>query len=120
QGKDSEMQREAILEVLNRPLSQELIQSNIPARVAYAGADGRPRVVPLAFHWNGAQFFICSIPDSPKERALKRDPHVALTIDTNSFPPRVLLVRGTASLDLIDGVPPEYLAASRKQVGEAG
>jgi hypothetical protein len=40
-----------------------------------------------------------------------------LTIDTNAFPPHVLLVRGTAAIDIVDGVPPEYLAASRKAVG---
>jgi hypothetical protein len=39
---------------------------------------------------------------------------VAITIDTQSFPPRVLLVRGAASLELVDGVPDEYVAASRK------
>jgi hypothetical protein len=32
----------------------------------------------------------------------------------------VLLVRGSASLETVDGVPPEYLEASRKSVGEAG
>ena len=37
--------------------------------------------------------------------------------DTNAFPPHVLLVRGTAAIDIVDGVPPEYLAASRKGVG---
>ena len=37
--------------------------------------------------------------------------------DTNAFPPHVLLVRGTAAIDIVDGVPPEYLAASRKAVG---
>jgi len=29
----------------------------------------------------------------------------------------VLLVRGTTATDIVDGVPPEYLAASRKGVG---
>jgi hypothetical protein len=28
-----------------------------------------------------------------------------------------LLVRGTAAIDIVDGVPPEYFAASRKVVG---
>ena len=42
---------------------------------------------------------------------------VAFTVDTNAFPPHVLLVRGTAAIDIVDGVPPEYFAASRKGVG---
>jgi hypothetical protein len=39
-----------------------------------------------------------------------------MTIDTESHPPKALLVRGTVSLETVDGLPPEYLAASRKQV----
>jgi hypothetical protein len=33
------------------------------------------------------------------------------------FPAACLVVRGTAAIDIVDGVPPEYLAASRKGVG---
>jgi hypothetical protein len=40
-----------------------------------------------------------------------------LTIDTNAFPPHVLLVRGTATIEVVDGVPPDYLAASKNIVG---
>jgi hypothetical protein len=49
--------------------------------------------------------------------ALAANPKVAMTIDTNTFPPHVLLVRGTVTLEEVDGVPLEYLEASRKQVG---
>jgi hypothetical protein len=113
------MQREDVMNVLNDPLAQELMRSNIPARVAYTSVDGSPRVVPLGFLWNGEQFVICTIPGAPKVRALCAHPEVALTIDTDTFPPHVLLVRGSASLETVDGVPPEYLEASRKQVSEA-
>ena len=44
---------------------------------------------------------------------------MALTIDAVTFPPRVLLVRGRASLETVEGVPPEYLEASHKQIAEA-
>jgi hypothetical protein len=114
------MQHNKVLQVLNDPLAQELIQSRIPVRLAYTSIDGSPRVVPLGFHWNGEQFVVCTVPESPKVRALASNPLVALTIDTETFPPHVLLVRGTASLETVDGVPPEYLEASRKSVGEAG
>src|SRR5437588_10773107 len=43
------------MQVLNDPLAQELMGSNIPARVAYTSVDGSPRAVPLGFHWNGEQ-----------------------------------------------------------------
>ncbi len=33
---------------------------------------------------------------------------VALTIDTEAHPPKVLLIRGQAELDVVDGIPDEY------------
>jgi hypothetical protein len=40
---------------------------------------------------------------------------VSLTIDTQGhWPPRVLLIRGAARVDLVDGVPDAYIEASRK------
>jgi hypothetical protein len=113
-------QRDDVLRVLRDRPAQELLQSSIPVRLAYTGLDGAPRVVPLGFLWDGERFVICTIPDSPKVRALEADPRVALTLDTESFPPRILLVRGTATLRRVDGVPAEYLAASRKQIGAEG
>ena len=108
------------LNVLNDPLAQELLQSGIPARLAYTGVDGFPRVVPIGFHWTGERFVLSTVPGAPKVRALTANPKVAMTIDTETFPPHVLLVRGTVSLRVVDGVPPEYLAAARKQVSAEG
>ena len=114
------MHRDEVGRVLNDRAAQELLQSSIPVRLAYTGLDGSPRVVPLGFHWDGERFVICTIPGSPQVRALEANPDVAMTIDTQSFPPHILLVRGTATLRVVDGVPAEYLAASRKQVGAEG
>jgi len=61
--------------------------------------------------------FFVPVPHAPKVPALKANPKAAFSVDTNAFPPHVLLVRGTAATDIVDGVPPEYLAASRKGVG---
>jgi hypothetical protein len=110
------MQQDQILGVLNDPLAQELMQSRTPVRLAYTGLDGFPRVIPLGFHWNGAELIVCTTPNAPKVRALAANSNVAMTIDTEAFPPQALLIRGTASVETVDGVPPEYLAASRKQV----
>jgi hypothetical protein len=111
------MQQQDVARVLSDPLSQELMQSSIPARSAYMGADGFPRAIPIGFHWNGAEFVLCTVPHAPKVPALKANPKVALTVDTNAFPPHVLLVRGIAAIDIVDGIPPEYFAASRKAIG---
>lgn len=111
------MRQENVIQVLNDPLAQELLNSAIPARLAYTGSDGFPRVVPVGFYWNNAQFVVCTAPNAPKVRALATNPKVALTIDTNTYPPRVLLVRGTASIEVMEGVPPEYLEGAKKLVG---
>ena len=112
------MPHDDVLQVLNDPLAQELMRSNIPARLAYTGRDGAPRAIPIAFHWTGQEFVVCTPPHAAKVPALQANPQVALTIDTTTFPPHVLLVRGRASVDVVHGVPPEYLAGSRKIVGE--
>jgi hypothetical protein len=111
------MHQAKVTRVLNEPLSQELLRSSIPARLAYTARDGSPRVIPIAFHRNGARFVVCTPPHAAKVRALEAVPRVALTIDANTFPPHVLLVRARASVEVVDGVPPEYLEGSRKIVG---
>lgn len=108
------MNQQQVIQILSDPLSQELLHSNIPARMAYTGRDGFPRVIPIGFYWNGTDFIMATHPKSLKVRALTQQPKVALTIDTTSFPPQVLTVRGTASIEVVDGVPWEYLEASRK------
>ena len=110
------MQQEQVVQVMNDPLAQELLNSPIPARLAYTGLDGFPRAIPIGFVWNGTQFVMATATNSPKIEALKVHPKVALTIDTNAFPPHILLVRGTASVETVDGVAPEFLEASRKYV----
>jgi hypothetical protein len=42
---------------------------------------------------------------------------VSITIDDNNFPHKVLLVRGTARLQTVDGVVPEYAAAAERYFG---
>jgi hypothetical protein len=100
------------------PVARRLLASANPARLAYVGLDGTPRVVPVGFSWNGATLVIGTVPGSAKVAALRANPAVALTIDTSppAWPPNVLLIRGTAEVSLVDGVFPEYVAASRKLV----
>lgn len=108
------MAQQDSLELLNDPVADALLGSVNPARLAYTWLDGSPRVVPIWFHWTGDQFVLGSPPKAPKLRALAADPRVALTIDDNTWPHKVLLVRGQASIELLDDVGPEYeLAASR-------
>jgi hypothetical protein len=118
-GWEDVLRKLAAAQVLADPVAQELLHSPLLMRMAYTGTDGFPRVVPIGYLWNGTDFVVCTTPNAPKVRALQKDPRVAFTIDTDSMPPHVLLVRGTASLELVEGVPPEYLEASKKTVPEA-
>jgi hypothetical protein len=82
------------------------------ARLAYVATDGTPRVVPIAFTWNGSEVVMCTSTNAPKLASLRRNPAVALTIDTEVHPPTILLLRGKAVLDEVEGIPDEYLQAS--------
>ena len=102
------MQPYEITEVLNQPYSQELLARDI-TRLAYVSKDGTPRNVPIAFTWNGETIVMCTTKNAPKLPALRQNPMVALTIDTEVHPPKILLIRGQAELDVVEGIPDEYL-----------
>jgi len=110
--------KQGSVELLQHPISKELLQSTIPARLAYVWTDGTPRVVPIWFHWNEREFVLSSPPRAPKLKALAKNSKVALTIDDNTFPHKVLLVRGTARLQLVNGIVPEYELAAERYFGK--
>ena len=78
------------------PVAQQLLQSTIPARLAYTWRDGSPRVVPMWFHWTGEDLLMGAPPNAPKMKVLAERPAVALSVDSNEWPYQVLAVRGTA------------------------
>jgi hypothetical protein len=102
------MESSEITEVLNRPISQELLARDL-TRLAYVAKDGTPRSIPIGFVWNGSTIVMCTAKNAPKLPALRHNPAVALTIDTELHPPRILLIRGQAELDVVDGIPDEFL-----------
>ncbi|WP_227983273.1 pyridoxamine 5'-phosphate oxidase family protein [Nocardia spumae] len=102
------MHQHEITEILNRPASRELLARDL-ARLAYVAKDGTPRSIPIAIAWNGAQIIMCTAKNAPKLHSLRHNPAVALTIDTEVHPPKILLMRGRAELDTVEGIPAEYL-----------
>src|SRR5207248_9229651 len=116
QGRLRGMDGESASRVLATPLAQELLRSSPLAHLAYIGRDGYPRVIPTGYVWKGGKFVVCTPDNAPKVRSLGSNPRVALSIDTQTQPPRILLVRGTASMEFVDGVPDDYLEASHKYV----
>lgn len=108
------MTKDQISAVLARPHAQDLLNGPEPARLAYTGVDGGPRVIPIGFWMDGDLLCMATLPKSAKVAALRRDPRVALTIDVGAFPPKVLLLRGTAELNVVREIPDGYLVAGRK------
>jgi hypothetical protein len=82
-------------------------------------------VVPTWFHWTGQELIMPTFRSAPHVRhaparlgALRANPEVDITIDTEGFPPEVLLVRGRVTVTEVDGVVPEYALAARRYLGE--
>lgn len=100
--------------------AQDLLASPQPIRLAYAGTDGFPRVVPVGFLWKEGRIYVCTATSAPKVAALRARPQVAGVIDQgiSSGDAKQLLIRGTAEIEIVDGVAPEYFEAAAK--GEGG
>ena len=114
------------LRLLESDVAGRLLESTIPARVAYCATDGTPRVVATWFHWTGDELVMPTFISAPhvrhasgRIRALRANPAVAITIDTETSPPEVLQVRGRATITEIDRVCPEYALAAKRYLGES-
>lgn len=106
------------LSLLSSEIAKELLESRIPARLAYPWKDGSPRVVPIWFHWTGEELVFGSPHDAPKVKVLRNGVQAAVTIDTEGEPTHALMIRGPVSVDIQDGVVAEYAAAARRYLGE--
>jgi hypothetical protein len=112
------------LGLLGTDLAERLLTSTIPARYAYTALDGRPRIVASWFVWTGEELVLPTFISAPhishaayRVRALRANPNVAVTIDTESFPPEVLSIRGQAKITEIGGVAAEYTEAAHRYLG---
>lgn len=106
------------LALLDDPVAQELLHSTNLARLAYTWRDGTPRVIPIWFHWDGETIVLDSPPNAPKVDVLPTNSKVALTIDRDEWPYHALLIRGTADVETVEDVTPEYAASAERYFGE--
>jgi hypothetical protein len=104
--------------LIGDPIARRLLDSLELARVAYIARDGTPRVIPVGWIWTGSELVFATFAGSPKVAALRRNPAVAVTIDTAGPPPEVLLVRGPARIENVNGVPEDYRRMQVKYYGE--
>jgi hypothetical protein len=112
------------LHLLDSAIAQRLLSSTIPARCAYLAADGTPRIVSSWFHWTGDELVMPTFVTAPHVRHparriddLRARPEIAVSIDTETFPPEVLLLRGRAAVSEVNGIPPEYAHAALRYLG---
>lgn len=116
------------LRLLHTAAARRLLSSTIPARLAYVAADGSPRVVPTWFVWTGTDIVMATYlagaaagvrHPAARVAAMRANPIVALTIDTDTSPPQSLNIRGQAEIEELDGLAPEYVAAAHRYLGDA-
>jgi hypothetical protein len=112
------------LRLLESDLAKRLLASTIPARYAYTALDGTPRVVGSWFTWTREELVVPTFISAPhvshaayRVRALRANPDVAGTIDTETFPPEVLSIRGKAEITEAAGIVPEYAQAAHRYLG---
>jgi hypothetical protein len=89
----------------------ELITSDTARTLlAYTAVDVTPRVFPMMFRWTGEEIVFWTFAGARETDALRAQPDVAITIDTSSLPPQLLLLRGGEAND-VDGIVSECRAA---------
>jgi hypothetical protein len=74
--------------------------------------------MPIWFHWDGETIVLGTPPPSPKVNVLPTNSKVALTIDRDEWPYHALLIRGTAQVERVEGVTPEYEMCAEQYFGE--
>jgi PPOX class probable F420-dependent enzyme len=105
------------LRALETQVAQELLDSALVARLAYLGLDGRPRLVPIWFHWTGDRLVLATPAGAAKVAALRANSGVAITIDDPAWPYRSLEIRGVVEVETVEGVVPEYRLAAERYLG---
>lgn len=100
------------------PALAVLLESRVPARVAWVAPDGGPRVAPMWFSWNGRRLVVTAFAGAAKLQGLTVGARVAVSVDTDDFPYRSLSVKAVVSdVRPADGLTAEYEAAAARYLG---
>jgi PPOX class probable F420-dependent enzyme len=86
-------------------------------------AAGQPQSSPVWFLWDGAEFLIYGSADGKKTSNIQANPRVGLNLDGNGTGGGVVVIEGTARIDL-QGPPPgavaDYVAKYRQRIESYG
>lgn len=117
----SQDQHAELPRVLQQPLSrnvQLLLESRVPARVAWTDATGAPRVAPMWFAWTGTTLELSTFVGARKLDELHDGDVVAVTIDTEGFPYRSVRIRGGVTIEHVRGLTAAYRETARRYLGD--
>ncbi|MEM9134175.1 MAG: pyridoxamine 5'-phosphate oxidase family protein [Actinomycetota bacterium] len=110
----------ALPSVLRTPLSrstQLLLDSRIPARLAWVDGDGLPQVAPMWFEWVDGELLMSSLVGARKLDDLTDGVAVAVTIDTDEFPHRSVRLTGTVTTETAEGLTDSYRRCAERYLG---
>jgi PPOX class probable F420-dependent enzyme len=104
-----------VASITDPKISAFLGEGTRTGKLAYAGADGRPLVVPIWFIVEDGTLVFNTGKDTAKGRSLARDPRATLCVDLEEPPYGFVQVQGTAELseDLGELVRTATLIAAR-------
>ena len=82
---------------------EDIMNSKALAALATVMEDGSPQVTPVWFQWDGSHVLINSAEGRIKDRNMRRNPQVALTIVDVGNPYRHVAIRGTIDEITLEG-----------------
>ena len=97
---------------------KDLLQKKAFAALATVGADGTPQVTPVWFDYDGTHLRFNTAKGRVKDRNLRRQPAVALSIQDPDNPYRYVQVRGRVVGVTEDGADAHIDALAKKYLGQ--
>ena len=104
------------LALLQHPACSELLESKIPARLAYIWTDGTPRVIPIWFTGMASEFVMGTPPKAPKLKLSPRIPKLRSPSTTTLFLIRCCWSAARHAWN-VNGIVPEYAIAAERYFG---
>jgi PPOX class probable F420-dependent enzyme len=105
---------------MNIPEShQDLLRSNVKAfaSIATIMKDGTPQVTPVWFDWDGKDILVNSAAGRLKDRNMRANPNVALSIVDPTNPYRYIQIRGKVTEITTEGAIDHIEKLSQKYTG---
>ena len=121
------------------PVVQTLLELPLAMRLAYLGLDGHPRAVPITIVWDGKAFVFATPASTYKVKAIAANPKVGFTLDIGPgrtaaeararvtaalgppiahYVPMGIVGRGTASIEIEQGLSQVHIDASRRMIND--